>query len=204
MSAIIISTLVGTDTSEVLGNYTDYNTAVDDAKAALTEVVPDASISVKPSTGKIKKYEFGSKQEIRAVGTEFKVLLEVLTETPEAVVEVIEPDEVVGITEHEDVPTESLIEVEPTLKVAKPKKPKAQKYPDPIWAGEFRFWGCDQHTVKSYIDKHPEEVKSHGIELRKRGAKFALVCDKQTVWTCSYESVANLALEMAQGWAQAA
>jgi hypothetical protein len=210
----ILSTLIGPDTAEVLGNYTHYNTAVEDAKTALQEVVPDATVSVKPSKGKVKDFALNATQEIRAVGTEYKVILEVVA--PEITApedHVPGPDEVVSITEtpevpetpdvHQPEPPESLIEVLPEPK-AKTKKTKAQKYPDPIWAGEFRFWGCDQHTVKSFIDNHPEEAKTHGIELRKRGSKFALVCDKQTVWSCSYESVANLALEMAQSWVAAA
>jgi len=78
------------------------------------------------------------------------------------------------------------------------KKPKEQKYPNAIWVGEHRWWGCDQHTVLSWVENHPTEVAENSIELRKRSSKFALVCDKTTIWTCSYEDVAQFALKAAQ------
>lgn len=187
MTTIQVALFEGSKKVEEIGEYVSLDEAVKDVTTVLQEIAPDAKTSVKYK-GKVQELEPGSIQTVRAIGTPFLVTLTVLDDD-----------------HHEPSLVETVPETSPEEPAKAPAKVKkasgtkaASKYPDPILVGDKKWWGCDQHTVLQFIETHPQEVKEHGIELRKRGGKFALVCDKITVWTCSYEAVAKYATQVAQ------
>ncbi len=198
---------------ELLGEYTEYDLAVDDAKTALSEVSPENSIiKVKASKkGKINQFDPQAVQWIVATDSDYHVELTIHVtgddtgEEPSLIEEPVyvskAPDAVISLTEAPMLDMTADVPIPHPSKLVS-KKPKAQKYPDAVWVGEHRWWGCDQHTVLSWVETHPTEVVDNSIQMRKRGAKFALVCDKTTIWTCSYEEVAKYATDAANTKAQ--
>lgn len=69
--------------------------------------------------------------------------------------------------------------------------------PASIRVGEKTFWGCDQTTIRQWVETHLDHIFEHGLSLSIIGKRCGLKSGEIVIWTTAYREVGECALQYA-------